>query len=148
MAGIPMLTQRGQRTHVPVEVVRGGQVVEARTGPPAGIGVAGAGSTTVLGVAIEDAQPPTAVVTTATLDAGGRATLVAAQLPTVTTVVSAGTEVEVLYATGAAFGQKLVAAANGAVAPAGATPDARTIVGHCTAPAGVATGARGLMQTA
>ena len=41
-------------------------------------------------------------------------------------------------------------AADGKVTPAGATPDARTIVGKCTEPAGVvvATNPRGLMETA
>ena len=65
-------------------------------------------------------------------------------------VAYAGTEVPVQYSANAAFGDKLVATANGTVAPAGATPDARTIVGICTEPAGVnfATNPRGLMRIA
>ncbi|MGH8938619.1 MAG: hypothetical protein ACRDV2_04635, partial [Actinomycetes bacterium] len=51
--------------------------------------------------------------------------------------VAKGVEVPVKYAAAAAFGDKLVAASNGRVTPAGATPDARTIVGECTELAGV-----------
>ena len=47
-----------------------------------------------------------------------------------------------------ALNDPLVAAANGQVTPAGATPDARTIVGRCTNPGGVAAGAVGLMRIA
>ncbi|MGN7134567.1 hypothetical protein ACTHQY_14975 [Rhodococcoides corynebacterioides] len=145
MPGIPMTFQKGQRTFTPVEAILGGQLVEGRTG---GIGVAAAGSVRVVGVAIADAQPPSALVTTPQT-VNGRSVLDAAPLATSVTVVSAGTEVPVKYSANAAFGDKLVATAGGTVAPAGATPDARTIVGKCTEPGGVAfaTNPVGLMQT-
>jgi hypothetical protein len=43
----------------------------------------------------------------------------------------------VKYAAVANLGDKLIAASAGRVTPAGATPDARTIVGECTEPGGV-----------
>jgi hypothetical protein len=55
-------------------------------------------------------------------------------------------ETLVTYAGAATFGQLLIAAANGQVTPAGAAPDVRTIVGRCTAPAGVGAGAVGLIR--
>jgi hypothetical protein len=65
-------------------------------------------------------------------------------------VAYAGDEVPVQYSANASFGDKLVATANGKVAPAAANPDARTIVGICTEPLGVtfATNPRGLMRIA
>lgn len=45
--------------------------------------------------------------------------------------VERGQSVRVTYLGAAAPGVKLVGAANGQVTPAGATPDARTIVGRC-----------------
>ena len=53
-----------------------------------------------------------------------------------------------VYAAAANFGDALICAANGQVTPAGATPDARQIVGKCTAPNGVGIGAVGLMRIA
>lgn len=45
--------------------------------------------------------------------------------------VERGMILQVVYSAAANFGDKLVTTANGEVAPAGATPDARTPVGHC-----------------
>lgn len=144
MPAVVQVTKTGPKTFTPAEPILGGQLVEARAAGR--IGVAAAGSFKVLGVAVTDAQSPDAVVTTATL-AGGRPVLNAAILPVNVGVAYGGIEVPVVYAAAAAFGDKLVAAANGQVAPAGLTPDARSIVGTCTAPAGVALGAAGLMRT-
>ncbi len=47
------------------------------------------------------------------------------------------------YAADTTFGAKVIAAANGQVTPAGATPDARTLVGQCVEPGGVLTGNTG-----
>jgi hypothetical protein len=44
-----------------------------------------------------------------------------------------------VYAAAATFGQRLVAAANGQVTPAGAAPDAREVIGVCYEEAGVST---------
>ena len=142
-----MKFKTGPVTYVPAvgTTITGGQLVEGRAGGR--IGVAAAGSTKVLGVAITDAISPEALVTTPAV-VNGRPTLTAAALPQNVGVVSNGIEVPVTYAAAAAFGDPLVAAANGQVTPAGATPDARTIVGKCTALAGVAAGAVGLMRTA
>lgn len=156
MAAIVQRLKSGPRTYTPVEPIIGGQLVEGRAagavtgigGSGGPIGVAAAGSMTVLGVALTDAQAPSAVVTTPTI-VNGRPVLNAAILPTSVAVADSGIEVPVVYAAPAAFGQKLIAAALGQVTPAGAAPDARTIVGTCAAPAGVAAaGAVGMMRTA
>ncbi len=144
MAAVVQVTKTGPKTFTPAEPILGGQLVEARAAGR--IGVAAAGSLKVLGVAVTDAQSPDAVAGTATVVAG-RSVLNAAILPVNVGVAYGGIEVPVLYAAAAAFGDKLVAAANGQVTPAGAAPDARSIVGTCTAPAGVALGAAGLMRT-
>lgn len=155
MAAIVQVTKTGPRTYTPVEPILGGQLVEGRPagaitgqgGSGAPIGVAAAGSLKVVGVALTDAQAPGAVVTTPTI-VGGRSVLNAAILPASVAVAYGGIEVPVTYAAAATFGDLLIAAANGQVTPAGVTPDARTIVGRCTAPAGAAAGAVGLMRTA
>ena len=103
-----------------------------------------------LGVAITDANSPEDVNTalgTATMS-GGRPVVNMAPFPTNVAVVSHGSEVPVVYAAAANFGDALICAANGQVTPAGATPDARQIVGKCTAPNGVGIGAVGLMRIA
>lgn len=140
MAAIAIVTKQGPRTYTPDEPILGGQLVEARAGSK--IGVAGAASVKVLGVALTDGQDPDAVVL------NGQP-LNAAIAPTKIGVAYGGMEVPVTYSADAAFGDKLVATATGKVAPAGATPDARTIVGTCTAPAGVDVSehAVGLMRT-
>lgn len=157
MAAVVQVTKTGPRTYTPAEVITGGQLVEGRATPAivagigasgARVGVAAAASTKVLGVALTDAQPPEAVVTTATT-VNGRPQLAAFVLPVVVPVAYSGDEVPVTYAATAAFGDPLIAAANGQVTPAGATPDARTIVGRCTNPGGVAAGGTvGLMRIA
>jgi hypothetical protein len=130
MSAVPMVTKTGPKTFIPDEAIVGGQLVEARSGGK--IGVAGAASVKVLGVALTDAQDPADVVTTPV-----NGVLLAAVTPTVVGVAYGGMEVPVTYSADAAFGDPLVATSLGRVAPAGATPDARTIVGKCTAPAGV-----------
>lgn len=144
MSGVPMVTKTGPRTYKAAELIVGGQVVEARAGGR--VGVAAAGTVRYLGVSVIDAINPEAVVTTSVVTAG-RPVLNAAALPTNGSIAYGGIEVPVTYAAAAAFGDQLVVAALGQVTPAAANPDARTIVGICTAPAGVAAGAVGLMRT-
>ena len=144
MSGVPQVTKTGPKSFVPDENIAGGQLVEARAAGR--IGVAGAASLKVLGVALGDAQRPEALTGEPTT-VGGFPQLNAGPLPTVVAVAYGGIETKVKYLAAAAFGETLVAAAGGTVTPAGATPDARTIVGRCTAPAGVAAGAVGLMRT-
>jgi hypothetical protein len=146
MAGAVQVTQGGPKAFTPTEVILGGQLVEARAAGR--IGVAAAGSLKVLGVAITDGQSPDTAQGGVTTDSIGRPVVNAIQIPTRVSVAYAGTEVKVTYSGAAAFGDKLVATANGKVAPAGATPDARTIVGICTEPAGVAANAVGLIRIA
>ncbi len=145
MSAVPMVTKTGPRTFIPVEAILGGQLVEARAAGR--IGVAAAGSLKVLGVAVTDATSPELIVTEPTT-VSGRSVLNTALLPVNVGVAYGGIEVPVTFSGAAAFGDRLVATANGQVGPAGATPDARTIVGVCTAPAGVAAAAVGLMRTA
>lgn len=149
MSAVPMKFKTGPTSYTPAELILGGQVVEARAASR--VGVAAAGSLKALGVAVVDSINPEAVVTDSVV-VNGRPTLNAAILPTVCPVAHSGIDVPVTYAAAAAFGDKLICAANGQVAPpvlaAGATPDARAIVGTCSAPAGVAAGAVGLVRTA
>lgn len=137
MAAVPQVTQRGPKTFTPADnaFVRGGRLVEAVAGGR--IQEAGAASVKVLGVALTDAIAPEDVNNTPSTDAQGRLVTPMYSLPTSVAVCYAGSETLVTYSANAAFGDPLVATANGTVAPAGATPDARTIVGRCTEPLGV-----------
>ena len=144
MSAVAQVTKTGPRTYTPAEPILGGQCVEARAAGR--IGVAAVGSVKHLGVALTDAQSPDAFVSTPVIVAG-RPVLNAAVLPTVVAVAYGGIETPVVYAAAANFGDRLTVAANGQVTPAAVTPDARSIVGTCTAPAGVAAGVVGLMRT-
>lgn len=143
MAAIPQVRKTGPKSYPAAQIITGGQIVEGRAASVAG--VAGDGSVRVLGVALNDADPT--LVTTP--DANG----VLNTAPKDTRVnVAKGVEVPVTYAEAAAFGDKLVAAANGQVRPWRATDpdgagplvadtDFRAIIGECTELAGVAAGA-------
>ncbi|MFE3060976.1 hypothetical protein [Nocardia sp. NPDC059239] len=148
MAGVLQVTQGGPKTFIPAsgEVILGGQLVEARAGGR--IGVAAAASVKVLGVALSDAIAPEQFPPANGTDALGRTVFSAVFIPTTVAVAYSGDEVAVKYSAAANFGDKLVATAAGTVAPAAATPDARTIVGICTEPAGVAANATGLVRIA
>ena len=148
MAGISQVTQGGPKTFTPAsgETILGGLLVEARAGGR--VGVAAAASTKVLGVALTDALAPEQFPPANTTDALGRTVVAAVPIPTTVAVAYGGTEVRVKYSAAANFGDKLVATAAGTVGPAGATPDARTIVGVCTEPAGVDANATGLIRIA
>lgn len=136
MPGVtPRFQGGGPVTYTVVETIIGGQLVEGRTGGL--IGVAAAGSVKCLGVATKDATPTVAGTGT---DAFGNPTL-AVQYVTNTVAVGGGDQIyPVTYSANAALGDPLVVTANGTVAPAAATPDARTIVGRCVEPAGVVVG--------
>lgn len=143
MTGIIPKFESGPVTYEVVEQVIGGQLVEARTGSK--VGVAAAASVKVLGVATTDATPTPPGSTT---DAFGNPVISMVPIDKYTAVGGNGRIYPVTYSANAAFGDKLVATANGTVAPAGATPDARTIVGECREPGGVviATNAKGLAK--
>lgn len=152
MPGTPQVKLTGPATYSPLESITGGLVVEARTGAAVGgvgrCGIAAAGSLKSLGIAIADAQAPEALVTTPTTVAG-RPVLNAAPLPTVVGVAYGGIEVKAQYVADAAFGDRLIVGAGGKLTPAGANPDARTVVAVCTNPGGVvvATNPVGLART-
>lgn len=133
------LSHTGPATYEVVEAVKGGLIIEARAAGK--VGLAAAGSFKVLGVAMIDARPFVNAVST---DADGFETINVSPLPQHTTV-EFGRYV-VTYAADAAFGDALIAAANGTVTPAGIAPDARSIIGYCDEPNGVvvATKATGL----
>ncbi len=157
MPGVLQVTKTGPRTYTPVEAILGGQLVEGRTGTPTAqqgasgalVGVAAASSTKVVGVALVDCVP-SSVAAAAALPATvlGRQQLAAYPQVQVCTTAYSGDEVPVVYATAADFGDPLIAAAAGQVGKAGVAPDARTIVGRCTHPGGVAAGGTGLMRIA
>jgi hypothetical protein len=150
MSGVPMFRKTGPRTYTPADnaTIRGGRVVEAVAGGR--IQEAGAGSVKALGVALTDAIAPEDQVNGPTTGGDGRPITALYSAPVNVGVADRGIELKVTYAANANFGDKLICAANGTVTPAGATPDARTIVGYCSEPAGVtvSTNARGLMVTA
>jgi hypothetical protein len=149
MPAIPQVTQTGPRTYSPGLgiTVLAGQLVEAFADGVRGgrIRPAGAGSARVLGVALQDAIAPEDLVTSGTT-VNGRHVLNMNVLPQNTAVAYDGVETTVTYSAAAAFGDRLVATANGQVAPAIATSDPRTIVGICTAPAGMTAPGVGLAR--
>ena len=147
MSGVAVVFKQGPKTYTPADntVVKGGDVVAAGTGGRCV--VAGAAAVNVLGIALNDAIAPEDVVTAAT---GTPPTLAAVPQVTKVAVAYGGQEVDgVTFTADAAEGVALVAAANGDVSPAGATPDARTIIGWCAEPGGVvvATKATGRVRT-
>lgn len=114
--------------------VSGGQLVvpDGTTGkvkPSAG------GETTVLGVALTDAQPRGSAPTNP----------IHTNWPSpYTSVAHSGVDIIVTYAAAAPYGARLKAAANGQVTPyVSGTDTADMIVGICTEPRGVAEGAKG-----
>lgn len=142
MSAIPMVTKHGPKTFHVTETIRGGQVVEARTGGK--IGVAAADSGTVLGVSIGDAAPPNSA---SSADAFGNPLVSAVSVPEYTAVAYGGIEVRCVFSAAAAFGEAVVSAGDGKVKPAGASPTGR-ILGYVTEPAGVtAADQSGLVRT-
>lgn len=142
MSAIPMATKQGPKTFNVAETVRGGQVVEARTGGK--VGVAAADSALVLGVSIGDATPPGNNDST---DVFGNAVISAVTVPEYTAVAYGGIEVKCVFSAAAAFGEAVVSAGDGKVKPAGAAPTGR-ILGYVTDPAGVtAADQSGLVRT-
>jgi hypothetical protein len=136
MPGLHRNLQFGPDTVGVSQTVLGGQLVmpDGTTGL---VKPATAAATTVLGIAWSDANPagtnPTSPLNTA--------------WPAPEVAVQYGpADVDVTYASAAAYGQLLLAAANGQVGPAGVAPASDQIVGRCTQPAGVSAGAVGRMR--
>src|SRR6476661_9326588 len=139
MAGLRPHLEHGPETYLVAVDIVGGTFVEAGTAGNLGKVVkAAAGSTTVLGLAIGDAAA-TAGAVAGTTDAWGR---------NISGQLTPPNEVAVAYrgswwlknTSGGllAQGTRLIAAANGTFAAAGATPDARTIIGVVIEPDGIA----------
>jgi hypothetical protein len=129
-AVLPRFTA-GPRTYDVVEAVTGGQLVEARTN---GVGVAGAASVKVLGIAMKDATNAAPATTNAD------------PTPSTCPVAYEG-EFVVTYAAAANFGDRLKAAATGQVTPMVLGTDADHLcIGTCTEEAGVGAGATGLAR--
>ena len=147
MAPTPQVTQGGPKTFTPASgvTILGGQVVEALAGGR--IQPAGAGSAKVLGAALTDAIAPEQAGASTT-DAFGNPVIAAVAVPTTVAVAYGGAEVRVTASAAVAFGDLVIATANGRVGPAGATPAAATVVGRVTEPAGIAADATGLIRLA
>jgi len=137
MATVIPRQDQGPVTFTAIATVTGGQVVDGVAG---GVQPSGAGSNAVVGVATTDAIP---AATSQTPTIPGITTAVnAAPLPPYVAVANSGVW-PLTYAAAATFGVRLITAANGQVTPAGATPDARQVVGICMEPAGVSLGGVG-----
>lgn len=129
MSGVHYTLQHGPDTFEVNAAVIGGMLVEP-DGSTGKIKPAAAGSTKVLGVAANDANPTG--TDTATNFANHRPHVAVYYSPV---------DIKVTYAGAATFGAKLKAAANGQVTPwVSGTDAADLIVGVCTEPAGVSAG--------
>lgn len=140
MAGTPFLTLGPDTVEVSVAVAAG-QGVEPDPANPGMVRPWSAGSVTCLGVARTQAAP-----------AGSNAMNNFAPVPRTTAAQYTG-DIRVVYAAAAAWGDLLVAAANGQVtpyaAPADVTPSTyNQIIGRCSEPSGVTAGATGRARLA
>ena len=143
MTGVNPRFKHGPITYEVNAPVKGGQVVEP-DGTTGKIKPATAGSAKVLGVALTDAKPDGPTTST---DADGFPVTVVPTLTKETVVEDNAWIPGVTYAAAATFGAALKAAANGQVTPwVSGTDAADLIIGYCAAPAGVATGAKGLTR--
>lgn len=100
-----------------VEALTAGQVVEYRTGTDT-VGVAGAGSLVAAGVVQDDIPVARSYIGGPKVGDGHEA------------VVHRNCVIQVTASGAITIGAKLICAAAGAVAVAGATPDARTVIGE------------------
>lgn len=143
MPAVTNLFEHGPITYPVSASTSGGQLVEAVSGGT--VAPAAAGSVVVLGVAVKNAEPSDAGATSTT--AYG-ADVVDASWPRDEVAVAYRGVFRVTYAAAAAFGDLLVAAANGQVTPYTAgTTTFDAIVGRCVEPGGVAAaGDRGKTQ--
>ena len=110
------------------------------------IGVADAGSVKTLGIALREGNDG-GFVSTSTLGSGGRQGSIGVSSPESVPVACGGIRTSARFASGAAFGDRLKAAAQGAVTPMAAGDDFRLCVGKCVDPHGVSAGTLGLVET-
>lgn len=135
MPGHPFYTLGGSDTVEVSVAVAAGQGVEVDPDNDGKVRPWSAGSTTRVGVAQIAGVPD-----------GGNAVNNLAPLPRHISVQRGPIGTRMQYAAAAGWRDPLIAAANGQVTPAGATPAFETIVGYCDEPAGVASGATGRIQ--
>jgi hypothetical protein len=144
MPGLHRNLKSGPSTGVVSAAVVGGQLVEADPSNVGYVRPASAASITVLGVAYGDAQ-----AAGSDPGVGGNTGPLNIGWPHPEVAIEYGpADVDVVYSVAAHYGDLLLAAANGQVAPVadGVTPAAGSFVGRCTQPTGVATGAVGSMR--
>lgn len=155
MAGAVTWLKDGPSTAATVDnlflgTVNAGIIVEGRTGTTNGlgnVGVAAAGSLKVVGVALQDAVAVANQAAMQTGVTGYGGALIDAFVPTEVVAICNEGQVRVTYTLAANFGDQLiVGTVAGQASPAGATPDARTVIGWCAEPGGVSAGAVGLMK--
>ena len=141
---IPVYQTTGPARTV-VETIKGGQLVEARAAGK--VGVAGADSVVVLGVATKDATPASTNQNGTDAVTGLAITNLSPVLSTLTVACEGFWN---LKAAGAiAFGERVKAGAAGTVVKwVAADDDADMIVGRCEAAGGIANGATGLIKLA
>jgi hypothetical protein len=134
----------GPDTYVVSVLVAGGQLVEPDAANAGKVKVATAASTKILGVAEYDAAPLGSISGTTSY---GAVVIDMSTLQEEVAVAFVGTFK--LKASGAiAFGDYVVSGALGVVVTAGATPAAGTVIGRCVEPAGIVSGALGLIRLA
>jgi hypothetical protein len=146
MAGVVKSRQGDDDIYEAITAVNGGDLVVPSTVGVAnptvqGIAQAGAAAVNVLGVAARRAEPVSSQNLTST-DADGYPVAYPNPVSELTAVYKHCVTTVVYTAAAVAFGAKLVAAANGQVAAAGAAPDSRTVIGECRVLGGM-TGAGG-----
>lgn len=134
LTGTPKFKIFMSPTYSVVQAVAPGQLVEARTGGL--VGVAAAGSASVLGVAEHYAMPADAAPTS---EPDGNTIVDVAQPGPYNPALTVGVGIyQVTYAAAALFGALLKSAASGAVTPwVSGTDAAGLIVGRCVQPGGV-----------
>ena len=139
MAGVIPKFGPGPVTYEVVEAVKGGQVVEGRAAGK--IGVAAAGSTTVLGVASKDAAPT--YTASGTTGQGFPSVDTSAGYVTPYVAVHGEGHLPVEFTAAVAFGKAVKAAAAGKVAPwVSGTDAADLIIGTCREPGGITAAAQ------
>lgn len=143
MAGVAEIRSGDADVYEATAAVNGGDLVipsgSATNAGLTGIAQAGAGALNVLGVALRRAEPVGSQNLSST-DGDGYPVTYTNPVNELTTVVKARVVNVVYTAAAVAFGAKLIAAANGQVVAAGATPDARSVIGECRVTGGMGSG--------
>lgn len=141
MSGIVPTFVRGPLTYEVTEAIAGGQLVEARAASK--VGVAAAGSTVVLGVAMGDAKPVTDHSSDVNFD--GFPLLDTSIVDQYVAVGGRGEFYRLTYQGATGFGKAVKVGTSGHPTPwVSGTDAADLIVGYCAEPAGVGAAGVGL----